>query len=106
VFQVCLALSEVLANVTKAQLTTFLRVFIPAGKSSSLSNIPRRGCVFFRADDFCLVRKAVCDKLPEVREAAAKAFDTLYALTSLSSLWSLLRLINVGGYWDTFDRST
>ncbi len=55
---VCLALSEVLANINHTQLPAFITTFIPA------------------------VRRALCDPLPEVREAAAHAFDTLYDVSS------------------------
>lgn len=51
---VCLGLSEVLSSAARNQLGAYLAVVIPC------------------------VRKALCDDLPEVREAAAQAFDTLY----------------------------
>jgi len=50
---VCLGLSEVISSLGKAQLGNYGEALIPA------------------------VRKALCDELPEVREAAAQAFDGL-----------------------------
>ncbi len=63
---VCLGLSEVMASMPRSQLVNYIDVLIPA------------------------VRKALCDQLPEVREAAAQAFDMLYKNAGVKALDEIL----------------
>jgi hypothetical protein len=69
---VCLGLSEVMGSMPRNVLAGYIDVLIPA------------------------VRKALCDNLPEVREAAAQAFDMLYKNAGVKALDEILPALLLG----------
>ncbi|KAG1668440.1 eIF-2-alpha kinase activator GCN1 [Nymphon striatum] len=59
---VCIGLSEIMASTSKDMVLTFVDSLVPT------------------------VRKALCDPLPEVRQAAAKTFDSLHSTVGSRAL--------------------
>ncbi|XP_051176736.1 eIF-2-alpha kinase activator GCN1 [Leptopilina boulardi] len=63
---VCIGLSEIMASTSKDMVLTFVNSLVPT------------------------VRKALCDPLPEVRQAAAKTFDSLHTTVGVRALDDIL----------------
>nr|XP_012138450.1 PREDICTED: translational activator GCN1 isoform X1 [Megachile rotundata] len=63
---VCIGLSEIMASTNKDMVLTFVISLVPT------------------------VRKALCDPLPEVRQAAAKTFDGLHSTVGVRALDDIL----------------
>ncbi|XP_063983766.1 stalled ribosome sensor GCN1 [Diachasmimorpha longicaudata] len=63
---VCIGLSEIMASTSKDMVLTFVNSLVPT------------------------VRKALCDPLPEVRQAAAKTFDSLHSTVGVRALDDIL----------------
>ncbi|CAH1402466.1 unnamed protein product [Nezara viridula] len=63
---VCIGLSEMMASTSKDMVLTFVNSLVPT------------------------VRKALCDPLPEVRQAAAKTFDSLHSTVGVRALDDIL----------------
>ncbi|CAG9865117.1 unnamed protein product [Phyllotreta striolata] len=63
---VCIGLSEIMASTSKEMVLTFVNSLVPT------------------------VRKALCDPLPEVRQAAAKTFDSLHFTVGSRALDDIL----------------
>lgn len=63
---VCIGLSEIMASTSKDMVLTFVNSLVPT------------------------VRKALCDPLPEVRQAAAKTFDSLHSTVGSKALDDIL----------------
>ncbi|CAG9834134.1 unnamed protein product [Diabrotica balteata] len=63
---VCIGLSEIMASTSKEMVLTFVNSLVPT------------------------VRKALCDPLPEVRQAAAKTFDSLHFTVGARALDDIL----------------
>lgn len=63
---VCIGLSEIMASTSRDMVLTFVNSLVPT------------------------VRKAMCDPLPEVREAAAKTFDSLHSTVGVRALDDIL----------------
>ncbi|XP_025837277.1 eIF-2-alpha kinase activator GCN1 [Agrilus planipennis] len=63
---VCIGLSEIMASTSKEMVLTFVNSLVPT------------------------VRKALCDPLPEVRQAAAKTFDSLHSTVGSRALDDIL----------------
>lgn len=63
---VCIGLSEIMASTSREMVLTFVNSLVPT------------------------VRKALCDPLPEVREAAAKTFDSLHSTVGTKALDDIL----------------
>ncbi|CAH1977085.1 unnamed protein product [Acanthoscelides obtectus] len=63
---VCIGLSEIMASTSKDMVLTFVNSLVPT------------------------VRKALCDPLPEVRQAAAKTFDSLHSTVGSRALDDIL----------------
>ncbi|XP_074026538.1 lethal (3) 80Fj [Leptinotarsa decemlineata] len=63
---VCIGLSEIMASTSKDMVLTFVNSLVPT------------------------VRKALCDPLPEVRQAAAKTFDSLHSTVGARALDDIL----------------
>ncbi|KAK7871251.1 hypothetical protein R5R35_007540 [Gryllus longicercus] len=63
---VCIGLSEIMASTSKEMVLTFVNSLVPT------------------------VRRALCDPLPEVRQAAAKTFDSLHATVGVRALDDIL----------------
>lgn len=63
---VCIGLSEIMASTSKDMVLTFVNSLVPT------------------------VRKALCDPLPEVRQAAAKTFDSLHSTVGGRALDDIL----------------
>ncbi|XP_066998088.2 stalled ribosome sensor GCN1 [Anabrus simplex] len=63
---VCIGLSEIMASTNKDMVLTFVNSLVPT------------------------VRKALCDPLPEVRQAAAKTFDSLHSTVGVRALDDIL----------------
>ncbi|XP_052855233.1 eIF-2-alpha kinase activator GCN1-like [Drosophila gunungcola] len=63
---VCIGLSEIMGSTSKEMVLTFVHSLIPT------------------------VRKALCDPLPEVREAAAKTFESLHSTVGARALDDIL----------------
>ncbi|KAH8379372.1 hypothetical protein KR009_004448, partial [Drosophila setifemur] len=63
---VCIGLSEIMASTSKEMVLTFVHSLVPT------------------------VRKALCDPLPEVREAAAKTFESLHSTVGSRALDDIL----------------
>jgi HEAT repeat protein len=63
---VCIGLSEIMASTSKEMVLTFVNSLVPT------------------------VRKALCDPLPEVRQAAAKTFDSLHSTVGARALDDIL----------------
>lgn len=63
---VCIGLSEIMASTSKDMVLTFVNSLVPT------------------------VRKALCDPLPEVRQAAAKTFDSLHSTVGSKALEDIL----------------
>ena len=74
----CIGLSEIMSSTSKDHVVVFADSLIPT------------------------VRKALCDPLPEVREAAAKTFDNLHSTIGTRALDDILpnmlkKLVYFGG---------
>ncbi|KAK9703077.1 HEAT repeat [Popillia japonica] len=63
---VCIGLSEIMTSTSKEMVLTFVNSLVPT------------------------VRKALCDPLPEVRQAAAKTFDSLHSTVGSRALDDIL----------------
>nr|CAD7442358.1 unnamed protein product [Timema bartmani] len=63
---VCIGLSEIMASTSKDMVLTFVNSLVPT------------------------VRRALCDPLPEVRQAAAKTFDSLHSTVGVRALDDIL----------------
>ncbi|XP_060530072.1 stalled ribosome sensor GCN1 [Cylas formicarius] len=63
---VCIGLSEIMASTSRDMVLTFVNSLVPT------------------------VRKALCDPLPEVRQAAAKTFDSLHSTVGSRALDDIL----------------
>ncbi|XP_044271833.1 eIF-2-alpha kinase activator GCN1 [Tribolium madens] len=63
---VCIGLSEIMASTSREMVLTFVNSLVPT------------------------VRKALCDPLPEVRQAAAKTFDSLHSTVGARALDDIL----------------
>ncbi|XP_014216178.1 eIF-2-alpha kinase activator GCN1 [Copidosoma floridanum] len=63
---VCIGLSEIMASTSKDMVLSFVNSLVPT------------------------VRKALCDPLPEVRQAAAKTFDSLHSTVGVRALDDIL----------------
>ncbi|KAK5645447.1 hypothetical protein RI129_006747 [Pyrocoelia pectoralis] len=63
---VCIGLSEIMASTSREMVLTFVNSLVPT------------------------VRKALCDPLPEVRQAAAKTFDSLHTTVGARALDDIL----------------
>lgn len=63
---VCIGLSEIMASTSRDMVLTFANSLVPT------------------------VRKALCDPLPEVRQAAAKTFDSLHSTVGVRALDDIL----------------
>ncbi|KAL1132575.1 hypothetical protein AAG570_010527, partial [Ranatra chinensis] len=63
---VCIGLSEMMASTSRDMVLTFVNSLVPT------------------------VRKALCDPLPEVRQAAAKTFDSLHSTVGVKALDDIL----------------
>lgn len=63
---VCIGLSEIMASTSKDMVLTFVNSLVPT------------------------VRRALCDPLPEVRQAAAKTFDSLHSTVGSRALDDIL----------------
>ncbi|KAK0092981.1 hypothetical protein PV326_000188 [Microctonus aethiopoides] len=63
---VCIGLSEIMASTSKDMVLIFVNSLVPT------------------------VRKALCDPLPEVRQAAAKTFDSLHSTVGVRALDDIL----------------
>ncbi|KAK6638077.1 hypothetical protein RUM44_008502 [Polyplax serrata] len=63
---VCIGLSEIMASTSRDMVLTFVNSLVPT------------------------VRKALCDPLPEVRQAAAKTFDSLHSTVGVRALDDIL----------------
>ncbi|KAG5899951.1 hypothetical protein JTB14_002498 [Gonioctena quinquepunctata] len=63
---VCIGLSEIMASTSRDMVLTFVNSLVPT------------------------VRKALCDPLPEVRQAAAKTFDSLHSTVGARALDDIL----------------
>lgn len=63
---VCIGLSEIMASTSKEMVLTFVNSLVPT------------------------VRRALCDPLPEVRQAAAKTFDSLHTTVGVRALDDIL----------------
>ncbi|XP_014262100.1 eIF-2-alpha kinase activator GCN1 [Cimex lectularius] len=63
---VCIGLSEMMASTSRDMILTFVNSLVPT------------------------VRKALCDPLPEVRQAAAKTFDSLHSTVGVRALDDIL----------------
>ena len=63
---VCIGLSEIIANTSKEMIEAFVFSLVPT------------------------VRKALCDPLPEVRQAAASTFDSLYGAVGNRALEEII----------------
>lgn len=63
---VCIGLSEIMASTSRDMVLTFVNSLVPT------------------------VRKALCDPLPEVRQAAAKTFDSLHSTVGVKALDDIL----------------
>ncbi|XP_063238170.1 stalled ribosome sensor GCN1 isoform X2 [Bacillus rossius redtenbacheri] len=63
---VCIGLSEIMASTSKDMVLTFVNSLVPT------------------------VRRALCDPLPEVRQAAARTFDSLHATVGVRALDDIL----------------
>ncbi|KMY91456.1 uncharacterized protein Dsimw501_GD28194 [Drosophila simulans] len=63
---VCIGLSEIMGSTSKEMVLTFIESLVPT------------------------VRKALCDPLPEVREAAAKTFESLHSTVGSRALDEIL----------------
>ncbi|KAH8346010.1 hypothetical protein KR084_004221, partial [Drosophila pseudotakahashii] len=63
---VCIGLSEIMGSTSKEMVLTFVHSLVPT------------------------VRKALCDPLPEVREAAAKTFESLHSTVGSRALDDIL----------------
>nr|BAN20950.1 translational activator gcn1 [Riptortus pedestris] len=63
---VCIGLSEMMASTSRDMVLTFVNSLVPT------------------------VRKALCDPLPEVRQAAAKTFDSLHSTVGVRALDDIL----------------
>lgn len=63
---VCIGLSEIIANTSKEMVEAFVFSLVPT------------------------VRKALCDPLPEVRQAAASTFDSLYNAVGVRALEEII----------------
>ncbi|KAH1001345.1 eIF-2-alpha kinase activator GCN1-like isoform X2 [Dendroctonus ponderosae] len=63
---VCIGLSEIMASTSKDMVYTFVNSLVPT------------------------VRRALCDPLPEVRQAAAKTFDSLHSTVGSRALDDIL----------------
>ncbi|PSN31349.1 eIF-2-alpha kinase activator GCN1, partial [Blattella germanica] len=63
---VCIGLSEIMASTSKDMVLTFVNSLVPT------------------------VRKALCDPLPEVRQAAARTFDSLHSTVGVRALDDIL----------------
>lgn len=63
---VCIGLSEIMASTSRDMVLTFVNSLVPT------------------------VRRALCDPLPEVRQAAAKTFDSLHATVGVRALDDIL----------------
>lgn len=63
---VCIGLSEIMASTSREMVLTFVNSLVPT------------------------VRKALCDPLPEVRQAAAKTFDSLHSTVGVRALDDIL----------------
>ncbi|XP_052855214.1 eIF-2-alpha kinase activator GCN1 isoform X1 [Drosophila gunungcola] len=72
---VCIGLSEIMGSTSKEMVLTFVHSLIPT------------------------VRKALCDPLPEVREAAAKTFESLHSTVGARALDDILPFM-LGGLSD------
>ncbi|KAH8275070.1 hypothetical protein KR018_005723 [Drosophila ironensis] len=69
---VCIGLSEIMASTSKEMVLTFVHSLVPT------------------------VRKALCDPLPEVREAAAKTFESLHTTVGSRALDDILPFMLAG----------
>ncbi|XP_016837247.1 eIF-2-alpha kinase activator GCN1 [Nasonia vitripennis] len=63
---VCIGLSEIMASTSRDMVLSFVNSLVPT------------------------VRKALCDPLPEVRQAAAKTFDSLHSTVGVRALDDIL----------------
>ncbi|XP_067121067.1 stalled ribosome sensor GCN1 [Centruroides vittatus] len=63
---VCIGLSEIMASTSREMVLTFVDSLVPT------------------------VRRALCDPLPEVRQAAAKTFDSLHSTVGVRALDDIL----------------
>uniref|UniRef100_A0A8D8V396 eIF-2-alpha kinase activator GCN1 n=1 Tax=Cacopsylla melanoneura TaxID=428564 RepID=A0A8D8V396_9HEMI len=63
---VCVGLSEIMSSTSRDMVLTFVNSLVPT------------------------VRKALCDPLPEVRQAAAKTFDSLHSTVGVRALDDIL----------------
>ncbi|XP_071447058.1 stalled ribosome sensor GCN1 [Hetaerina americana] len=66
---VCIGLSEIMASTSRDMVLTFVNSLVPT------------------------VRKALCDPLPEVRQAAAKTFDGLHSTVGVRALDDILPMM-------------
>nr|XP_018901965.1 PREDICTED: eIF-2-alpha kinase activator GCN1 [Bemisia tabaci] len=69
---VCIGLSEIMASTSREMILAFVNSLVPT------------------------VRKALCDPLPQVREAAAKTFDSLHANVGVRALDDILPVMLEG----------